>query len=161
MRSTISTRVFHLDPLYADPNYHFTVEPLSDNTLRARRCHLRMTILLIATLIMGFCDLAFTLTYMTSVGMVEVNPLARLVVSVGNVPALVIFKVALMIMSAAMLYLARGNRMAEPIAWACTFVLLALMIHWLNYNQDIPSLTNEMAVLAMDGGTGSYIRVGS
>ncbi|MCA9311016.1 MAG: hypothetical protein KDA21_07410 [Phycisphaerales bacterium] len=163
MRATIRDRVFRIDPagFCAEGRYHFTVEPLTSMALRAQRCRLRMVVLLIATLIMGLCDLYFTITYMTSVGMVEINPLARMVVSMGNIPALVAFKMLLMGLSALMLYVARGHRAAEPIAWLCACVLFGLMVHWFNYNRDIADFTNEMAVLAMDGPTTGFVRVGS
>ena len=163
MNAMIHERRMRVDPIEfgRQEAYHFTVEPFSDSKRRAERCHLRMMIVLAATTIMGLCDLYFTVTYMTTVGMVEINPLARLIVSLGNIPALVIFKIILMALSAAMLYIARGHRAAEPIAWTCAIILLGLMIHWANYNRDVVDLTNEMAVLAMDGPSPGFIRVGS
>ena len=147
-------------PVVVD-EYLFTVEPVSDTAIRARRCRLRIIILLAAMGLMGLCDLALTITYMQSVGMIEVNPLARYIVHAGGVPLLIIFKLALMTCSTAFLYVARGNKFAEPIAWLCAIILLGLMVHWFNYNREIPDFTNEMAILAMEGPVESFVRVGS
>lgn len=116
----------------------------------------RVTFLIVAMVMMGIADLMCTLTYMRTSGMLEANPLARFVLSTGAVEGgsgqLVMFKALTIMLSCGTLYLARRHRQAEFSAWACTAMMLALTVHWINYNRSVSSFTNDMAVLAMSGG---------
>jgi len=108
----------------------------------------RIVLLLIATLIMGVFDLIYTMTYMQSVGMVEVNPLARWMIELGGPNQLILFKAATMWLSAGTLFLCRRHPVAELWTWACCVVMLALMAHWVAYNHAVVGMTHEIVVLA-------------
>ncbi len=97
----------------------------------------RVTIVVLATAALGLIDLAFTLTYMTSIGMIEANPLARLMVSIGGAGQLVRFKLFTILLSGGLLYLSRERRIAEVAAWLGLLIMLMLSAHWLDYNEQV------------------------
>jgi hypothetical protein len=125
-------------------------EPLLSLAERMR-CR-RIGWLMLAMTLMGTADLLCTLTYMRTSGMLEANPLARLVLATGDAQQLVMFKALTILLTCGTLYLARRHRQAELSAWACTTMMLVLTLHWINYNRSVSAFTNDMAVLAMSGG---------
>jgi len=108
----------------------------------------RIVLLIVAMIMMGLADLACSLTYMQSVGMIELNPLARHMASVGQTRQLVLFKLFTMALSCGALFLVRRHAIAEKAAWLCSAGLLALMIHWTIFNRDVASNTNELTLMA-------------
>jgi len=118
-----------------------------DPTARARGR--RVTLLLVAISLMGIADLLCTLTYMHTIGMVESNPIALHMIEINGPRQLVLFKLLTMLLSCSALYIGRFTRRAEFCTWLCVGILLALMIHWVRYNRNINSLTNEIAVIAL------------
>ncbi len=116
----------------------------------------RITILIVAMVMMGIADLLCTLTYMRTSGMLEANPIARFILTTnaveGGSAQLVMFKALTIVLSCGALYLARRHRQAELSAWVCTAMMLTLTLHWINYNRSVSAFTNDMAVLAMSGG---------
>jgi hypothetical protein len=124
------------------------LESESARAARRRRLYLAM----IALVLMGMADLYCTLAYMTMSGMIEVNPVARAMITIGEGPQLILFKVFTMALSCGALFLARENRKSETAAWLCTVVMLVLTLHWANYNRRAPNFTNELTTLAMSHG---------
>ena len=112
-----------------------------------RRGH-RILILIATLVILGLADLVFTLTYMSVVGMVEVNPIARYMAVIDGPRQLVLYKLATIAVSCGVLFLSRRHRAAEMGAWACTGIMVLLTIHWDHYNRNVGSLTSEIAVIA-------------
>lgn len=112
----------------------------------------RLLLLVIAMALMGLCDLACTLTYMSTSGMLEMNPIARLMVYLGQERQLIIFKLCTMSVCFGALILGRRHSKAERCAWACTALMLALMLQWASYNREVPVFTNDIATLAMSNG---------
>lgn len=106
----------------------------------------RVVLLLWAILLMSLGDLALTLTFATSTGMVETNPIARAVMSHGSTAAIIIWKLATVAVCIIILYIFRARRASELAAWICFFVLTALSFHWMGY-------ANRVALLAADQGT--------
>jgi len=96
--------------------------------------------LVVATATLGILDLVFTLTYMQSVGMVELNPLARLMIGVGGVGELVRFKLLTIALSSGLLYLLRRRAGAEWCAWISLIALVALSLHWAQYARESEKL---------------------
>jgi len=115
---------------------------------RSRRC----VLLLAAILIMGAADLALTLTYARTVGMIEVNPIARTMIALGGAHQLVVFKAFCTVLCAGFLYLCRRTPQAERAAWLCACGMLVLTAHWVNYNASVSRFTNDIAVLAASDG---------
>lgn len=99
----------------------------------------RVTLLALAMTLMGLADLQLTLTYMRSVGMIELNPLARAMISLGGAQQLVLFKLFTILLSAGILYLIRWHRTAEVCAWVSCAALLALTLHWARYTEHPPA----------------------
>lgn len=112
----------------------------------------RLALLMLAIVLMSVVDLLCTIIYMRTSGMVEMNPLARLMIAVGDLQQLVFFKLGTMVVCCGSLYLARRHARAEGAAWICTSVLLLLTVHWINYNQHVSGFTNDLAVLALSEG---------
>ena len=108
----------------------------------------RVTLLVLAILLMGLADLSITLTYMRSIGMIELNPIARHMVSIGSCDQLIRYKLFTMGLSCGVLYLLRRHPRAELGAWICAIVLLGLTLNWVRYNESITDYTNELHVIA-------------
>ena len=97
---------------------------------------------------MGLADLSITLTYMRSIGMIELNPIARHMVAIGSCDQLIRYKLFTMGLSCGVLYLLRRHPRAELGAWICTILLLGLTFHWVRYNDEITNYANELHVIA-------------
>lgn len=110
----------------------------------------RVTVLVLATAALGLFDLAYTLTYMRSVGMVELNPLARFMIAIGGAGQLVRFKLLSIALSSGLLYLVRRRRGAELWAWISLGALVLLSLHWVRYidstEQISPALLAETSM---------------
>jgi hypothetical protein len=108
----------------------------------------RVTVLLGATLAMSLADLAMTLTYATSVGMMEVNPIARAVMSTGSPWMLTLWKVATAGLGLGILFYFRRLPKSEIASWLCFGVMTALTIHWIGFNKEVAACGDEYAALA-------------
>lgn len=100
----------------------------------------RVSILLIAVTIMGLADLAFTLNYVTTVGMIELNPIARMVMNLESPWAMVAWKLSLMVLSGGILFYYRRRRCAEVASWVCFLVLCGLTFQWSAFAQGTTGL---------------------
>jgi len=109
----------------------------------------RVLLLLVATALMGLADLAMTLTYVTSVGMVERNPIARLVMDLGHPHFLIAWKLSTMLFGLGVLWYARRTRPAEVAAWLCFLAMTALSVHWLGFTGAVASMTQDYGGFAM------------
>lgn len=107
----------------------------------------RVTLLLPALGLMGITDLLCTILYMGSVGMIELNPLARLIASEGGADNLAAFKLCSMFASCGILYRLRRTKQAELAAWVCAAALTALMIHWVRYSEYAPGIAAAVHAL--------------
>lgn len=122
--------------------------PLSG--LLARACQpvsrsRRVCILLAGIVLMSLADLDMTLAYTRSVGLIEGNPLARLVMSYGSSWMLALWKVASVSLCVFILFCARRTRYAEIGAWICFAVMVWLSVRWVSYNEQVPLLTSYIA----------------
>jgi uncharacterized BrkB/YihY/UPF0761 family membrane protein len=109
---------------------------------------LRVTILLLATCLMCLADLALTLTFVTTTGMLEANPLARSVMEHNSPGLVVVWKLATMVLGLGILYWIRRNKWAEVGSWVCFAVMAALSIHWFTYTGVMASPESEYAAMA-------------
>lgn len=111
----------------------------------------RVTFLVLATALLGLFDLAFTLTFMRSMGMIELNPLARLMIGIGGAGQLIRFKLLTIVLSSGLLYLIRRRRGAELCAWVSLGALVLLSLHWVRYTRTTeeigPMLLAETVLL--------------
>jgi uncharacterized membrane protein YhaH (DUF805 family) len=108
----------------------------------------RVVFLLAATALMCLGDLALTLTYTTSMGMVETNPIARAVMANNSPLFVVLWKLATMVLGLGILFWARRVRAAETAAWLCFFIMVALCLHWLSFATVVSGLPSDYAQLA-------------
>ncbi|MBS0197260.1 MAG: hypothetical protein JSR77_10925 [Planctomycetes bacterium] len=108
----------------------------------------RVGIILAATFVMSMADLAMTLTYATSIGMMEVNPIARAVMALGSPAALCVWKIATAGFGLGVLYAFRTRFKAEIAAWVCFIAMTLLMCHWFNFSRDISACGEEYAALS-------------
>jgi hypothetical protein len=111
----------------------------------------RVSALLICIVAMSLADLYMTLTHLMHFGMIEMNPLARRLITSGSPAELVIWKLATVLLTVAVLFLARRRRLAEAAAMLCCIGLAALTVHWINYNELISQLTSELHALIGSG----------
>lgn len=96
----------------------------------------RVSVLIIAIVLTSLADLGLTLTFLTSVGMAEANPLARAVIGTGSIWAIVGFKVALSGVAAGILFGARKTRTGEIGAWVGALIMAWLLVRWDAYIND-------------------------
>jgi len=108
----------------------------------------RVAILLAATFLIGMGDLALTLTYATSVGMIESNPIARLVMSHNSTAAVIVWKLALTLFGTGVLFWARRTRSAEVASWVVFLVMGALCFHWVGFTREAEKQLAEYGTLA-------------
>jgi hypothetical protein len=102
----------------------------------------RVVLLLIAVVAMSLADLDLTITYSTTTGMIETNPIARAIMQGGTVYHLIAWKFATVGLACGLLYAARVHRAAELGAWLSLAVMGWLIIHWLTYNNEVAILTS-------------------
>jgi hypothetical protein len=114
----------------------------------ARSRIVRINLLVVGALAMGIADLLCTLAYLTSVGMVELNPIARHMIRIGGADQLIMFKLFTMALSSGIIYLIRRHPRAEFCAWASVAIMLCLTVHWVQYNRLVPTMTSEFSLLA-------------
>lgn len=93
----------------------------------------RVTTLIIAILLASLADLALTLTFLTSVGMSEANPVARAIISTGSIALVVAFKLALSAAACAIFWIARRRTSGEIGALAGALLMAWLIVRWHDY----------------------------
>jgi hypothetical protein len=110
----------------------------------------RVSILLTATALLCLGDLALTLIFITSVGMLESNPVARAVMAHDSPAAVVIWKLSTMVLGLGILFWARRMSKAEIAAWICFLTMVGLTFHWLGFANAMLLVTDpQYAELAM------------
>lgn len=116
---------------------------------REERLRGRRVILLIAAVaLMSIADLALTLTYVTSAGMAERNPIARAVMNSNQPGLLIAWKLGTVLLACVILFVVRRKRSGELGAWVCAAILAWLSLHWVRYNAHVERLSPlELATL--------------
>jgi len=88
--------------------------------------------LIAAVAVMQCFDLSLTLAFMRTMGMLELNPLARWVAAGGGPLALIVFKAATMSLCAGILISLRRRRSAEIGACVACAVMVLLSARWVD-----------------------------
>jgi hypothetical protein len=128
---------------------------LSQGSL-ARRDHrrsARVLALVAAISLMSLGDLYMTLVHLRGFGMIEMNPLARLVMQHHATWVLIAWKLASITLCAGILSIFRHRRSAELGAILCFAVLTALTLQWIRYSDQVshnPSLMQAVAATTSD-----------
>lgn len=96
----------------------------------------RVTVVLAAVVALSLVDLDLTLLYSTTLGMVEINPIARMIMGLGSVWAIVAWKLFTAGTAVGLLYYTRRHLSGELGALVCLGAMVWLTGRWMNYNQD-------------------------
>ncbi|MCW5776512.1 MAG: hypothetical protein KIS87_08750 [Phycisphaeraceae bacterium] len=94
---------------------------------------------------MSLADLAITLTYLNHVGMIESNPVARIVMHGGGPWSLIAWKLATTTLAVGILLRLRRRLVAEAAAVVSCAVLVWLMVQWVAYVEAAPALAGALA----------------
>lgn len=105
------------------------------NHHRARR----VVILLVTVCILGLADLYATITHVTSIGMIEVNPIGAYLIDANSIAGLVLFKLGSMGIGLGLLLHARHKIQGEISTWFILGVMVVLTLHWSQYNHAVAS----------------------
>jgi hypothetical protein len=111
----------------------------------------RVVSLILAVCAMSLADLVMTLTHLTTIGMLEANPIARWIMQMQSPSLLVLWKVGTLGVAVAILLRARRLTCGEIAAWICAAVLLWLMVRWSVYLDHIDLLASaDLRMVAED-----------
>jgi hypothetical protein len=102
-----------------------------------RRRSARVLALIVAITLMSLGDLYMTMVHLRGFGMLEMNPIARLVMRYHAPWVLVLWKVATVLLGAGILARFRCRRSAELAAILCCSVMTALTIQWIRYSDQV------------------------
>jgi hypothetical protein len=105
--------------------------------LRNRRRARRVVILLTTVFLLGLGDLYATITHATTVGMIEVNPIGAYLLNADSIPGLILFKLGTMGIGVGLLLRVRHKLQSELSSWLILAVMVALTLHWANYNEAV------------------------
>lgn len=101
----------------------------------------RVIWLLCGVILLSFADLFLTITYLTTVGMSEGNPIAVwLLHATNSVWPLILYKVATVAVCVSLLYFNRYKRQSELASWCALIILVALSVWWNQYSRYQPYL---------------------
>ncbi len=96
----------------------------------------RVTWLLSGVIILSLADLFLTISYLTSVGMSEGNPIALwLLQTTNSVWPLVLYKALTVAVCVTLLYRIRRKRQSELASWCALLILVTLSIWWNQYSR--------------------------
>jgi hypothetical protein len=96
----------------------------------------RVMWLLGGVIFLSLADLVLTISYLTSVGMSEGNPIALwLLQTTNSVWPLAIYKVFTVAVCVTLLYKTRHLRQSELASWCAVLILVTLSIWWNQYSR--------------------------
>ena len=110
----------------------------------------RVTAMLLCICVLSVYDLLHTLAYVQTMGMIELNPLARLMVEMGGLQQLVLFKLLTISLSCGILYFVRRMKPAEVASIIGLIVMVLLTIYWFVYNEQIVQLSSVIDFSRLD-----------
>lgn len=103
----------------------------------------RVGLLVVVCALISLADLEMTLLFTQSVGMVELNPIARLVMAADNPLAVIAFKVVTASFGLGTLYWHRRRPYAEYGAWVCFLTLFWLSARWFTFTSQVETFSPE------------------
>jgi len=95
----------------------------------------RVLVLLTLVVALSAADLYLTVMYATTIGMSELNPLARALLRHGSVLDVVLWKLGSVVLCAGILFRLRDRRSAEIGAWIAFLALALLTRQWMAYTK--------------------------
>jgi hypothetical protein len=110
----------------------------------------RVTWLLAGVVVLSMVDLFLTITYLTTVGMSEGNPIAVWLLSATNsVWPLIVYKLGTVAVCVSLLYMNRYRRQGELASWCAMIILVALSVWWNQYSRFQPYLPYSVDHIVM------------
>lgn len=100
--------------------------------------------MLAAVVLLSLGDLWMTLLHLRAVGMLEGNPIARLLIIHGTSAGLIAWKVASVSLAIFILYATRRQPAAEVGALICCCILTWLTHRWIVYSDHLSHLTRDL-----------------
>ena len=114
----------------------------------------RVTWLLGGVIFLSLADLVLTISYLTSVGMSEGNPIALwLLQTTNSVWPLAIYKAMTVAICVTLLYRTRHQRQSELASWCAVLILVTLAIWWNQYSMYQSMLPVAEDHIVMIGGS--------
>ncbi len=141
---------YRVDPYNMGPvNMNMHSQHQNSESKRAER----VTWLLGGVIGLSLADLALTVSYLTSVGMSEGNPIAVwLLETTNSIWPLAIYKCITVAVCVMLLYKTRFKREGELATWSAFFIMMALTIWWNQYSRYQPNLpVGENHIVLIDG----------
>lgn len=113
----------------------------------AARARSRRVVLLVALIaILSVGDLIATLTFLRSIGMQEINPLAAFIIQNQSETGLILFKFGSVVCCVSLILLIRHFRQGEVAAWIAAIILVGLTVHWHTYTHHVVQLQDAEAI---------------
>ena len=103
----------------------------------------RVTVLLGIVVVLSLADLYMTLMHLTTIGMLEANPLARWLMRNFSPAAMIVWKLVTLCIACSILASIRTKRIGELAAWLCVAVMIWLMARWGIYAESLASLSAD------------------
>ena len=114
----------------------------------------RVTWLLGGVIVLSLIDLILTISYLTSVGMSEGNPIAAwLVTETNSIWPLALYKAITVSICVTLLYRTRYRSQSEVASWCAMLILVALSVWWNQYSRYQPYLPVSESHLMLVGDT--------
>ncbi len=104
----------------------------------------RVAVLLVVVAILSLADLYMTLTHLMNFGMLEGNPVARLIMAYGSPVSLVLWKLVTAGFAIWIMFRFRRRATTELGAVFCAGVLVWLTCRWATYNEQVSRLTQDL-----------------
>jgi hypothetical protein len=109
--------------------------------------HARICWLIFAIAVLSIADLHMTLVHLTSIGMSEGNPIARIVMSTQSPGVLIAWKLTSVGAACLAFYAGRRTLVGEVAAWFCCGVLVWLTFRWGQYSTELAAVCPQMYLL--------------
>jgi len=106
--------------------------------------------------ILSAADLYITGLYLSTTGMAEENPLARLVMSSGSLGYLSAWKLMTVMPALVLMVGYRRRLFVELLGWVACGVLIVVMIRWLQYASETHLLVSALDAL-QDNADGRWV----
>ena len=116
----------------------------------------RVVWLLCAIVLLSLADLQMTYVHLTTIGLGEANPVARLVMSAESPALLIAWKLASVGLACGIFYLGRRRPLAEIAAWFCVLVLVWLMLRWGAYSTEMARVCPNLHMV-MQSEAGAWV----
>ncbi len=103
----------------------------------------RVVLLIVGIVVLSLADLAITLQYLNSRGMMEANPVAAWIIAhTGSGVLLTAYKVLTVSICVGLLFRLRRHVEGEIGAWCAVLILAVVSFHWYQYAREIDVLTD-------------------